>query len=105
MSTDRPALTVWVVCELPAGGAHSSPPRGAGQGAGGEELLPAGEGQDPGLLGNLQEEPGGDEGRAEEQTKRERGGGGAPPSGDHCELHAHLVKDFIFIFYWNIFIN
>uniref|UniRef100_A0A3Q2ZZ93 Uncharacterized protein n=1 Tax=Kryptolebias marmoratus TaxID=37003 RepID=A0A3Q2ZZ93_KRYMA len=38
-----------------AGGAHHSPPRGAGPGARGEELLPAGAGQDPGLLGDLQE--------------------------------------------------
>lgn len=95
-SSDWPALcwhhrssaqTDTRVCELPAGGAHRSPPRGAGQGTGGEELLPAGEGQDPRILGNLQEEPGGDEGRAEEPTEGRRGGGGAPPSGDHCELH------------------
>ncbi len=39
--------------EPPAGGAHHSPPRGAGQRARGEELLPAGERQDQGLLGNL----------------------------------------------------
>lgn len=83
------AQTDTPVCELPAGGAHRSPQRGAGQGTGGEELLPAGEGQDPCILGNLQEEPGGDEGRAEEPTEGRRGGGGAPPSGDHCELHTH----------------
>uniref|UniRef100_A0A3Q4BT36 Uncharacterized protein n=1 Tax=Mola mola TaxID=94237 RepID=A0A3Q4BT36_MOLML len=47
------------VCEPAAGGAHRPPPRGAGQRARGEEVLRAGEGQGPGVLGNLQEEPGG----------------------------------------------
>jgi len=72
--------------EPAAGGAHRSPPGGAGQRAGGEELLPAGEGQAPGLLGDLQEEPGGVGGRAEEQEPAAGGGRGAPPSGDLCEL-------------------
>uniref|UniRef100_A0A3Q4I7U3 Uncharacterized protein n=1 Tax=Neolamprologus brichardi TaxID=32507 RepID=A0A3Q4I7U3_NEOBR len=50
-----------------ANGGPSGGPR-----PGPDELLPAGERQDPGLLGDLQEEPGQDEGRAEEQEPGER---------------------------------
>lgn len=75
-------LCVW---NLLAGGAHCSPQRGAGQRAWGEEFLPAGERQDPWILGNLKEKPGGGQGWAEEPTEEERGGRRAPPSWDHCE--------------------
>lgn len=75
-------LCVW---NLLAGRAHRSPQRGAGQRAWGEEFLPAGERQDPGILGNLKEEPGGGQGWAEEPTEGKRGGRRAPTSGDHCE--------------------
>lgn len=49
------------VC-VPAGGGHLSPPRGPGQSVWGEDFLSAGERQDPRILWNLQEEPGGGKG-------------------------------------------
>lgn len=75
---------------MAAGGAHHTAERGAGQRARGEELLPAGERQDPQLLGDLQEKPEGEQGRAEEQTEGKGGGRGPPPSRDQCTLH-HIL--------------